>query len=548
MEKIHKFTRIYTLRIVMIFFIFIILYVILIFDLYILQINKSDYFVGLGNSQYNFAVTISPLRGFIYDRTGEKFLALNKDSISAFIIPKEIEDMPRLKKFLRMHFPKALTRLEANNNSHFIYVKRRLSAAQIELIKSSNILDIKFLNEPSRYYPTESLSPIVGITDIDNNGVMGLELMYNAILSGKPAKYILERDARHDNFYFTQNTVDSGSASNFITTTIDSDLQFLVFEDLKSAVEKFGSKEGSVIILDANSGHILSMATYPIFDPNNCENLDIENSKNRIVADSYELGSVIKVFLALAALEEGVISIDELIDCQNNKIATVNGTTFSTWKAHGIIPFAQVMRGSNNIGVAQVALRLQKKLYDYYTKLGFGKKISILPGENKGSINHPNNWTRASIVSLSFGYEISVNLLQLAQAFTVVSNNGYMVKPTILLDNDVKKSGPMFKQSTIEDIRKIISLNDSDTKLCSKFFKNFNIFGKTGTARLLTDGKYDPNKLIFTYLGLIEKDNYKRIIVTFLKETTQKNPYCSTTAAVMFENIAQTMLINDRMI
>ena len=327
-------------------------------------------------------MTSTPPRALIFDRTGIQPLALNKESTSAFIIPSKLENPSTLTTFLNHHFKQAAERLKKNPDHHFLYIKRRLSPKEIELIEKSGLTDIKLLKEPSRFYPIQSVGPLVGVTDIDNQGLFGIELMCNSTLAGKPSTYLLEKDCSTRNFYFKRETKVQGSIGSPVTLTLDSVLQFLAYEELREYSTQIGSKESSVLILNPDNGDILVMANYPDFDSNSTDCTDPALTKNRIVTDAYELGSVIKAFLALAALEEKVVKPHELIDCENKKHARVNGIAFSTTKANGIIPFSEVIRESNNIGVAKVGQRVGTKLYDHYKRLGFSKKIGIFPGEN----------------------------------------------------------------------------------------------------------------------------------------------------------------------
>ena len=164
-------------------------------------------------------------------------------------------------------------------------------------------------------------------------------------------------------------------------------------------------------------------------------------TKNTVVTEAYELGSVFKICVALAALEEGVVTPDELIDCKNTKTTFIDGRKINTVHEAGIIPFEEVIAQSNNIGIAQVAQRLGTKIYDHYPRLGFSKKSGIpFPGENKGFINPPNKWSKQSIISLSYGYEVSANLLQLARAFSIIANGGYWIDPRITFDNQLPRN------------------------------------------------------------------------------------------------------------
>jgi cell division protein FtsI (penicillin-binding protein 3) len=274
-----------------------------------------------------------------------------------------------------------------------------------------------------------------------------------------------------------------------------------------------------------------------------------------VITEAYELGSVIKVLAALAALEEKVVTEDELIDCQHSKTAYVEGRKINTVPSSvaGIIPFTEVIEKSNNIGTAKVAMRVGTKIYDHYTRLGFGKKTGIeLPGEHKGFVNHPNNWSKQSIISLSYGYEISATLLQLGHAFCLIARDGYPVKPTCVLDPKPHMpdapSERLYSHETMEIMRRILENTTLRGTAKKAGIKGYRVMSKTGTANMLIDGQYNPTKNIFTCAGIIEKDDYQRVIVVFIKETQKKNMYASTVAAPLFERIAEKTLIHDKII
>jgi cell division protein FtsI (penicillin-binding protein 3) len=533
-------------RLIIIFFVFIALYVLVLINLYVVQIKRARFFQSLAQKQYSMMVTSTPWRAEIFDRTGLQPLALNKESIAAFITPSNLEDSKRLQPFLEKNFKQAAERFKKNKKSHFLYVKRRLSEKEIELIQKSNLPDIKLLREPSRFYPIQSVGPIIGITNIDNQGLFGIELMCNETLAGKPSTYLIEKDCR-SGFYFTKETLVEGTQGKPVTLTIDGVLQFLAYEELKDYVSQIGSKEGSILIFNPTDGDILVMANYPDFNHQASEDIDPALTKNRIITDAYELGSVIKAFLALSALEDNVVKPDEMIDCENRKSTRIHSWPITTTKANGIISFSDVIRESNNIGVAKVAFRVGPRLYDYYSRLGFGQKIGIFPGENGGFITPPERWSKASIISLSFGYEISANLLQLGQALGIIANNGYRVKPRLLKTDEAPlKEGPLFKQSSISQMREILRKTIDEGAAHKAHINGYSVIGKTGTARLITNGKYDHTRHIFTFMAIVEKGDYKRVVVIFLKETKKKGLLASSIAVPLFERVAHKMLIHDK--
>lgn len=537
----------YKLKSSFIFFLFLIGYAIILLNLYLIQVWNNKYFVQLAERQYQVTVTQLSPRGLILDRNG-KLLAFNKENLSAFVLPKQIENPEKTIQFLKENFPEGLARLKQADNKHFIFIKRKLTQKQIKLIKESEIEDIKFIKESSRFYTSQSLGPIVGLTNIDNVGQFGMEGIFNKQLSGEPTTLVLEKDARSMKYYFEKETTSNGIEPKNIQLTIDKDLQFLIHEELKETIEKFDAKEGAVLVLNPSTGEILSMAQYPSFNPNWIDKIDLEKTKNKLTVDAYELGSVMKTFVALAALEEGVVELDEIINCDNTKEGKVNGMKFTTWMAQGEIPFSEVFERSNNIGIAKVAQRLGPTLYDYYSRLGFGKKTDVeVLGEQAGFITHPSNWSKRSLISLSFGYEVRATLLQLAQAMAIISNEGILVPPRLLFVKDSeKKSEKLFSKKSINQIKELLSNTVKRGTAFRASINGYNIMGKTGTANLLVDKQYSPTNNIYTFAGIIEQDDYKRVIVTFVKEVKKSGLYASTVAVPLFEKVAEKTLIHDK--
>lgn len=538
----------YKLRTSIVFFFFMLLYSIICIALYRIQVVKQHFFLNLAEKQYKITVTQNPPRGNIVDRHN-KPIALNKESLSAFIIPNKLEDPKKLQEFLKKHFVKSYERYKNNKNKYFMYLKRKLSKKEIALIEQAGLKDIKFLKEPSRFYPYKSLASIIGLTDIDNNGTLGVELAFNKQLSGQPTTYVLEKDARSSTFYFEKETKQEGQNADTITLTIDSDLQFAAYNEVKNYVQKFKAKEGCAIIIDPSNGHILAMTNYPTFNPNATETLNLEKTKNRSFTESYELGSVMKVIVAMAALEEKVVTPDELIDCENTKETSIKGMHFTTVHPDGIIPFSQVIVDSNNIGMAKVAFRLEEKLADYYKLFGFGKKTGIeLGGEQDGFVNPPKNWSKRSIISLSFGYEVTSTILQLAKSFAIISNDGFEVNPTLLFDKKQPIKKRLLSHETIETMKEILKNTVEKGTAKKAIINGYNIMGKTGTANMVVDGKYSYEHNVYTFAGIIEKDNYKRVIVTFVKDSEMHGIYAAQVTAPLFNKIAEKMLIHEKIL
>ncbi len=539
------------LRTVSLFFLFCVLFSIALIHLYGLQIRQHTFFSDLGKKQYYLTLTTYPPRALIYDRNGLP-LALNKESISAFIMPHQIKDKEKLTIFLQTYFPAALTRLEEKKHAYFVYVKRRITPDEQQLIEREGIEDIHFLNEPSRFYPVDVTGSLTGITNTDNRGLFGIELFYNTQLAGTPTTTILEKDARSGMFYFSKETLEEGTQGTPVTLTIDGNLQFLVHEELMATVKKYQVKEGAALIIDPETGDILALASYPTFDPNNTQTLDLATTKNVAITESYEFGSAFKALFALAALEEGITTADELIDCHNTKTAYVEGRRVNTVPSScaGVITFSEVIQKSNNIGVAYIAKRCGPVLYDHYKKMGFGEKTTVeFPGEQSGFVMHPSKWSKQSVISLSYGYEVRTTLLRLATAFCLFANDGHLIEPHLVFSDEKRKKGEkIYSTESINVMRTILEETAKEGSARYANVKGYLTMGKTSTANLLENGVYNPNKNLYGFIGIIEKGSYKRVIACFVKESPRHNLYAATVAAPLFERIAEKMLLHDKIL
>ena len=535
-------------RLLIIFLLYMGLYATITIYLAFIQLVHTSFFTTLGSQQYTITLNQLPTRAPIFDRSGH-YLACNKECLSAFVIPNQLRDQKKLDLFLENHFPHARDHIRAHQKNSFAYIKRRLSDEDIVLITDAQIPDIHFVWEANRFYPIATAAPLVGFTDIDNVGQAGIELYCNSQLTGSATKVCLEKDARSGYFYFHKELKEQGTASKPVNLTIDRDLQFLVDQEVAHALEQYHAKEGAALIVNPTSGEILAMASHPFSTPQSAS-FRMQDSKQRIVTDSYELGSVMKVAAAIAALEEGVVTPDELIDCKNKTTCTIDGRIVNTLAPHGRIPFYDVIAFSNNIGIAQIAKRLDTKLYDHYEKMGFGSKTNIpLPAENKGFINHPARWSKQSIISLSYGYEIRTTLVQLAALFCMIANNGIHIPlQLIMLQENQLPDHKLYSSETMDAIKDILRRTTDHGTGWRSQLKGYDVMTKTGTANMLENGTYRHRNDLLSCAGIIQKGSYKRVIITFIKEPTIPHAYAATIAVPLFKHIAEKMIIHERII
>ncbi len=543
--------RDYKIRVFTIMLCFLVLYVILALRLFLIQIRQEEFFKILARQQHEIEITLTPRRALIYDSSGKTPLAFNREVPSAFLIPQQLIEQDKTLRFMKKNYPDVYARLKQNPDKQFLWLERKLSPQKYALLEKRGLQDIHFISEYQRYYPFAATAQLLGFTDIDNKGTAGIELAFSDALGGQPAHVKFEKDARSGLFYFDKAIQKQGKRGRPLVLTIDANLQSTAYYELKEAVDELHAQGGSVLILDPDSGNIIAMTNYPTFDPNQKSVPSLETMKNSTVCECYELGSVMKAFCALAALEEHAVSYDEPIDCEG-RYGYINGVkvenpTISLLKKleenNNILPFCDVIKYSSNVGIAKVAQRLGPKLYEHLRRLGFGSKTNVqFPGERSGFVNPPDRWSKPSLVVMSFGYELMATLLQLGKAFCIIANGGNEVQPTLLVTQQQSPTKKLYSPQALNDLKNMLE------RVCERCqIPEFRIMGKTGTARCIKDGRYSSSAHNYTFAGIVEKGSYRRVVVTFIREPQEtKTIWASEVALPLFKTIAQRMIVHDR--
>jgi cell division protein FtsI (penicillin-binding protein 3) len=541
--------RDYRFRVIAVFAFFCTLFVIIAVRLFLVQVKQKHFFKHLGQQQYGVQIKIQPSRGDIFDASGKDPLAFNRRALSAFLVPSTLPKEGKTLKMLKRYYPEVFKRYIKNPTKHFLWLARRMNDAEIAFLEKQADPSIHYLDEFTRYYPYQGAAQVVGLTDSDNHGIAGIELSFTQHLTGQPQEMRLERDARSGAMYFARVVKDIGRPGNNLALTIDKHAQEIVFYELQKKITALKAVSGTAVVLNPDTGAILAMANYPVFDPNKKGNIAFDAMKNRAVSECYEFGSVLKAFCALAALEEKVVALDEPIDCEG-RFAVVDGVkvenpTISLLRRleehHNILPFNEVVRYSSNVGIAKVAKRLGTKYYDHLLRLGFGQKTGIqFPGERSGFVSPPHLWSRPSLIVMSFGYEIMGTIMQLARAACIIANGGCDIKPTLLQKDTDRKGRRLYGTESINGIKTIMQ------QVAERYpIRGMRVMGKTGTARCIVDGKYSTKIHQYSFIGIIEKGDYRRVIVTFVKQPEKSSLWASDVAVPIFHTIAQRLVVHD---
>lgn len=493
-------------------------------------------------------------RGIVFDRKGRE-MAVNLDMDSLYCDPAEIaepEDSARVLSEATGKPSKAIL-AKLSSDTRFVWLDRKLKPETVTKIKDAKLIGIGFRPDTKRFYPNGMLAAhVLGFTNIDNKGIEGVELKYDSYLKGIGGKVVQVRDASGRTL---SEGVDMESRGNNVTLAIDEGLQYMVEAELDSALKRWNATAASAIMMDPFTGEILALANKPSYNPNATNGGYGSDRKNRVITDYYEPGSTFKIIIGTAALEEGVVKIDQKFDCSRGAVE-VGGRLIHDVHKHGVLSFKEVIQKSSNVGSAMIGMKLGKeKVYKYAKTFGFGEKTGIdLPGEISGRISPPEKWSGMSIGSISIGQEVGVTPLQILRAYSAIGNGGFLVTPHVVSKITAPDGGllwsfkPEMKRiisqktaETFKDILKTVTEEGGTATLAA--VKGNQVAGKTGTAQVIDPRtkKYSKEKYIGSFVGFVPADNPKIAMIIVVYEPKGQS-YGGVVAAPVFSKIAEAAL------
>lgn len=402
----------------------------------------SDYLAKAQRQQQRI-FEISPMRGTIYDRQGRE-LAVSLPMDSVFADPAEITDVGMVARLLSRVLDVPAEDLETKiDEAHTpVRLARKLSPETVQRIGDMNLKGVFFQKENRRVYPQRELAAsVLGYVDVDEKGSGGIEYSLDKQIRGRPGRMMVMADG-HRNWYDRSEAAADPGAS--VTLTIDETIQYIAEKELARAIKDTHAKAGTVVVQDPNSGELLAVANWPTFDPNDPGKYPDEDRTDRAVVSAYEPGSTFKVLTLTGAIENGVATSNELVDCQMGQIL-VAGRLIHDWKKFGVLSVREVLEHSSDVGAIKIALRLgAPRFYDTIRAFGIGQSTGIeLPGENRGLLRPIENWSASSIGSLAMGQEVSVTPIQIVSAISAVANGGTLYRPHIVREIDGGQPGAL---------------------------------------------------------------------------------------------------------
>ena len=541
-------------RLTLVVWTIVVVFFILILRLSYIMIVKRDEYSSRAEEQWTSEVSIDARRGRILDRNGVELAVsanvyrvdfdlnsvrqyLKNNSLTNADIAGKIADAVGMEENKVME--KLETKLASGANAGSATLIRRIEKESADKVNNLNIDGVIVSPDTKRYYPKgEFLAHVLGSTNVDGQGLTGVELQYNEYLSGVPGVRISEIERNEENLSYTISNFTEPIDGKDVTLTTDSKIQAIAEKVAEKGLVDNQAKRVSIMVMNPNNGEILAMVNKPDFDPNNAfdgfEDFSGETDgeklqkmwRNSLVNDTFEPGSIFKVVTMVTALEEGIASESDTFECGGS--LQVGSHTIKCWKTsgHGSQILPQILQNSCNVGFMKLGEKIGKEtLNEYIKKLGFGKTTGIdLPGEASGIVKKTESITESDLATISFGQTNTVTAIQYMQAFNALANGGSLIQPHILKEvSHYDNTGTKIVDETFEPVisKNVLSAKSTATLRDylertvneggsnKSYIEGYHIGGKTGTAQKVNSvtGGYESGKYISSMAAMAPIDS-----------------------------------------
>ena len=490
---------------------------------------------------------IPAYRGVILDRRGEP-LAVSTPVVSIYANPQLLKTSDRLGELaeaLDMELSLLQDKLARYDNKQFMYLLRHQVPDHAREILDKRIKGVFGEREYRRFYPAgEVAAQLVGFTDVDGQGIAGLELTYNDWLKGTPGKKKYIKDL-HGEVVRDIGVLQPARPGKDLVLSIDLRLQYLQHRELQRAVSALGAASGTVVTLDSHTGEVLAMVNYPVYNPNGSKSGSPGSRRNRAMTDVYEPGSTMKSLTMVAALESGRYTPDTMIDTSPGRIR-VGPKVYPDPRNYGLISMTRVLQKSSQVGVTKIALDLgHEPILEVFNRFGIGKSPGTgFPGESAGTLPNRPRWYATEKVSLAFGYGISATPLQLASAYSVFANGGKQLPISLLaLEGETPEGKQIIAQETAAQLLGMLHAVTGEEGTARKArVSGYQVGGKTGTVHKVGPGGYEKHKYVALFAGIAPIDNPRIVTVVVINDPKGKLYGGGAVAAPVFSQITSGTL------
>jgi cell division protein FtsI (penicillin-binding protein 3) len=512
-----------------------------------LQLLDQEFLARQGDARHLRVAPIAAHRGMITDRHGEP-LAVSTPVDSIWVNPQQLleasDRIDELAGALGWRSDRLLGLLTQNPDREFFYLMRHMPPYKAEAILDLEIPGVYTQREYRRYYPAgEVTGHVIGFTNVDDQGLEGLELAYDPWLTGQPGAKRVLRD-RLGRAIDNVESIRAPQAGRDLRTSLDLRIQYLAYRSLKAAVTRHGARAGSVVILDVPTGEVLAMVNQPGYNPNDRRRFDVDRFRNQAATDLFEPGSSFKPFIVAAALESGRYQAESFIDTSPGYII-VGAKTIEDKHNLGRVPITTVLTKSSNVGASRIALSLDPpQLWSVLDKFGFGELTSSgFPGESAGLLNHHEHWREIGQAVLAYGYGLSVTPLQLAQAYAVLGAHGIKRPVSLIAVDTAPPSQRVISAATADAVMQMMEtvVGPEGTARRAKL-EGYRVAGKTGTVRKAAAGGYAENRYTAVFGGLAPASRPRLAVVVVVHEPGEGVYYGGEVAAPVFAEVASGAL------
>jgi cell division protein FtsI (penicillin-binding protein 3) len=511
-----------------------------------LQGVSNQFLQKQGASRYERTLELPATRGKIFDRNGI-VLASSLPVKAVWAIPEDVKQSPpdklrALAQLLDMPQADLLKKLDSDRT--FVYLKRQVEMDVIAKIEKLGIDGIDTRKEYKRYYPLgEVMAHIVGFTNVEDVGQEGIELAQQKNLVGQTGSRRVIKD-RLGRIVEDVGLSREPHDGRDLTLSVDSKLQYIAYNSVKEAVEKFHAKAGAAVVLDVHTGEVLALANWPTYNPNDRSHLTGEQLRNRVITDTFEPGSTLKPFTVALALDKGLIKPTTLFDTGSGRYQT-GGHIIRDTHPHGVIDVSTIIQVSSNIGTTKISELLSaQEMWEMFTKVGFGQAPRFgFPGAAAGRVRPYKSWPIVAKANMSFGQGISMSLLQLARAWLIFARDGDIIPLSFQKVTDKPVGQQVISPKTAAQIRTMVeSVVSPEGTAPQAQIAGYRVGGKTGTAQKVINGRYSQTHYVGNFAGIVPMSNPRFVIAVMIDDPQGAGHVGGVVAAPTFATLAANAL------
>ena len=545
------------IRIKIVMLVIFLFFILIIGKVFYIQVFEYEKLNNYATSLWSRNLPIEANRGKIYDRNGV-VLADNITTTSLVLIPNQIEDKEKtaelIAPILNITYEEMYEHVSVKSSIERVHPEgRRLDYETADKINDLDLPGVYLLKESKRYYPNGNmLAHTLGFVGIDNQGLSGLELMYDDYLTGSYGAIKFFSDAKGNKLELSE-IYEQPQDGIDIYLTIDYNIQSALESELDNAVSKYNPDQALGIVMNPKTGEILAIASRPTFEPSNYQDYSTEIiNRNLPIWMTYEPGSTFKIITLATALEENIVNLEEEHFYDGGSVK-VGGATIHCWKhgGHGEQTFLQVVENSCNPGFVDLGLKLGKDvLFDYIDKFGFGNVTGVdLNGEANGILFDKDKIGDLELATTAFGQGVSVTPIQQITAVSAAINGGNLYTPYIVKSLNEPETNSAIVENHPSVVRKVITENTSakvryalESVVANgtgrnAYIPNYRVGGKTGTAQKVEDGKYLVGNYITSFMGFLPADDPEVVVYIAIDNAKGVTQYGGTIAAPIAKNV-----------